>query len=105
MMDRRIISKTQAYGTALMQPVLVIDDDDSIREFVELVLQDEGYDVITATDGADALQIIALRQPSLILLDMRMPIMDGWEFARSYRETAGPHVPIVVLSAARETSE
>ena len=43
--------------------------------------------------------------PDLIVLDMRMPIMDGWEFARRYRELPGPHAPIIVFTAARDAGE
>lgn len=84
--------------------VLVIDDDDSIREFVSLALADEGYDVRSATDGQAALNAIATQPPDLILLDMRMPVMDGWEFARRYRERPGPKAPIVVITAAHEAA-
>jgi CheY-like chemotaxis protein len=80
--------------------VLVVDDDADIRDFVELVLADEGYEVRTAAHGAAALTLVARSQPGLILLDMRMPVMDGWEFARTYRQMQGPHAPIVVLTAA-----
>jgi CheY-like chemotaxis protein len=87
------------------RPILVVDDDAGIRDFVDLALSDEGYDVVTATDGAAALEVVARQHPSIILLDMRMPIMDGWEFAREYRQRPGPHAPIVVVTAAREASE
>jgi two-component system chemotaxis response regulator CheY len=85
--------------------VLVVDDDESIGEFVSMALADEGYDVVTALDGAAALEVVELRRPDVILLDMRMPIMDGWEFARRYRQTAGPHAPIIVVTAARDADD
>ena len=81
--------------------ILVVDDDDSIREFVAMALEDEGYQVVTASQGAQALQVAAATPPDLILLDMRMPVMDGWEFARIYRQQSCPHAPIIILSAAR----
>ena len=87
------------------RPVLVIDDDDSIRELVQMALRDEGYDVLTAQHGGAALSLLGHENPGLILLDMRMPVMDGWEFARLYRERPGPHVPIVVITAAHEVAE
>ncbi|MBX6343276.1 MAG: response regulator [Thermomicrobiaceae bacterium] len=86
-------------------PVLLVDDDQSIRELVDLALTDEGFRVVTAPHGAAALEILRSCAPAVILLDMRMPIMDGWQFARAYRELPGPHAPIVVVTAAREAAE
>ena len=85
--------------------ILIIDDDDSIREFMGMALSDEGYRILTAAHGAAALQLIAGSRPDLILLDMRMPVMDGWEFARRYRALPGPQAPIVVLTAGRSALE
>jgi two-component system chemotaxis response regulator CheY len=85
--------------------VLVVDDDKGIREFVRTVLSDEGYDVAEATDGQQALDRVAQRRPDVILLDMRMPVMDGWEFARTYREQPGPHAPIVIVTAALDVAK
>jgi two-component system chemotaxis response regulator CheY len=80
--------------------ILVVDDDPGIREFVSETLADEGYEVVTAPDGAAALDLIRQGQPEVILLDMRMPVMDGWEFSRAYRELPGPHAPIIAVTAA-----
>jgi two-component system, chemotaxis family, chemotaxis protein CheY len=80
--------------------VLVVDDDESIRQIVRLCLGDEGYDVFEAANGLDALALLPDCRPDLILLDLRMPVMDGWEFARRYRLGPGPHVPIVAFIAA-----
>src|SRR5918911_3668350 len=85
-------------------PILIVDDDESIRSFVELALDAEGYEVSTAPNGAVALDVAGRQQPDLILLDMRMPVMDGWAFARAYRSQPGPHAPIVVITAARDAS-
>jgi len=84
--------------------VLVVDDDQGIRETIDMALSDEGYQVLTASDGADALSVVEQHLPSVILLDMRMPVMDGWQFARAYRQTPGPHAPIVVVTAALEAA-
>ena len=80
--------------------ILVVDDDETIRQIVRLCLSDEGYDVFEAANGLAALDLLAHCQPNLILLDLRMPVMDGWEFARRYRGGPGPHVPIVAFVAA-----
>ena len=85
--------------------MLVVDDDPDIGEFVSLALSDQGYDVATAPNGEAALRGVEERPPRLIVLDMRMPVMDGWEFARRYRQRPGPHAPIVVFTAARNAEE
>jgi DNA-binding response OmpR family regulator len=84
--------------------VLVVEDDDNIRDLVDIVLSTAGYEVLTAPNGAAALQLIGQTRPDLVLLDMRMPVMDGWEFARRYRERAEPAAPILVLTAARDAA-
>lgn len=81
-------------------PILVVDDDDAILSTVQAALDDEGYTVLAASDGLVALDLVRQRPPSLILLDMKMPVMDGWGFARAYRAQPGLHAPIVVFSAA-----
>jgi CheY-like chemotaxis protein len=85
--------------------ILVIDDDDSIRQIVHLCLSDEGYRVREASNGEVALQVLGNFNPELILLDLRMPVMNGWEFARRYRTLPGPHAPIVAFVAALNAIE
>jgi urea transport system substrate-binding protein len=82
-------------------PILVIDDDPAILDTVAEILQFEGYPVITAANGAEGLQYVEQSRPTLVLLDMRMPIMDGWEFARVLKERAITP-PIVVMTAAQD---
>jgi DNA-binding response OmpR family regulator len=82
--------------------VLIVDDDDSIRDFISMALSDRGYEVATAPDGGVALEMMASFRPDIVLLDMRMPAMDGWAFSSVYRETRSPRVPVVVLTAARD---
>lgn len=85
--------------------VLVVDDDEAIGEFVGWVLTDEGHEVTTAENGAVALKLLEHVSPDVILLDMRMPVMDGWQFADAYRKGNYPPVPIVVVTAARDVTE
>jgi len=88
--------------------VLVVDDDADLRELLSLLLADVGFDVRTAHDGRDALSLTAEELPAVILLDMKMPGMNGWVFARELRARYGRQVPIVVLTAAenaRKTAE
>ena len=81
--------------------VLVVDDDRAIRGFVAEVLMDEGYDVKTAENGNEALAVSKEWHPDLIVLDLMMPVMDGWTFrARQRQVDALADVPVVVTSAA-----
>lgn len=79
--------------------VLVVEDEPSIRDAVAEVLVMEGYAVRTAANGAEALEVIQGELPRLIVLDMRMPVMDGWAFAQELSER-GLGIPILVLTAA-----
>ena len=62
-----------------------MDDDPSIRELLYSALADEGYEVVPATDGQDALGILDRWTPDVIVLDLMMPVMDGWTFAKRMR--------------------
>jgi CheY-like chemotaxis protein len=96
-----VASRAAAVGT---RRVLIVDDDRVIRQCIADTLREEGYEALTAGHGAEALALLGdgLGRPDLILLDMRMPVMDGWTFAREYRRTPGPHAPIVVITAAHD---
>jgi CheY-like chemotaxis protein len=83
--------------------VLVVDDEADIRATVSAMLEIEGYDVDEAANGADALQVVETQAPDLILLDMRMPVLDGWGFASELRRR-GHRTPIVVMTAARDAA-
>lgn len=80
--------------------VLVVDDDVDLLALVAMVLRDEGFDVKTAEDGRQALDSVSREMPDLILLDMKMPVMNGWDFSRQFRTKYGKAAPIVVLTAA-----
>jgi len=84
-------------------PILVVDDDVAIRETVASVLELEGYTHELARDGLEALEIVGRVAPSAVLLDMRMPVLDGWGFAREARRR-GYTFPIVVMTAAEHAS-
>jgi two-component system chemotaxis response regulator CheY len=85
--------------------ILIVEDDEDLRVAIEWMLDDVGYTVMTAANGAEALQQLERERPDVILLDMRMPVMDGWGFARAYRQQAGPQAPIIVLTAAQDAAE
>lgn len=100
--DERTSGIEDPRGRPLKAKVLVVDDEPPIRELVSLVLDQEGYQVTSAENGHDALRAVSQSNPDVILLDLKMPIMDGPEFARRYRATRGPHAAIVVITAAEE---
>jgi CheY-like chemotaxis protein len=85
--------------------VLVVDDDPSIRDSVSEILGLEGYAVQTATDGVDALRRVEAKVPSVVLLDMRMPVLDGWGFARAFRAKYNRLSAILVMTAARDARQ
>lgn len=85
-------------------PVLVVDDDPTIRSSISAILDLEGYPVATASNGAEALAMVEEAVPSLVLLDMRMPVMDGWRFAGALSQRS-IDVPIVVVTAAQNAEE
>ena len=85
-------------------PILVVDDDPSILRLVADILSDEGYPVRTAEHGADALTLVDQETPALVLLDMRMPVMDGWTFASQLSER-GMTLPVIVMTAARDARQ
>jgi len=82
--------------------VLVVDDDYDLSTLVATVLLEEGYRVETASNGEEALASVDLALPDLILLDMKMPIMDGAEFAKELRARYDHDVPIVILTASAD---
>lgn len=80
--------------------VLVVDDDASILQTVAQALELEGYEVATARNGKEALERVEAERPKLVVLDMRMPVMDGWQFARALRDR-GIQTHLLVMTAAR----
>jgi DNA-binding response OmpR family regulator len=90
----------------MRKKILVVDDEDDILHFLELVLREKGYDVSTASGGHEALTKAQLERPHLILLDIMMPQMDGWEVLKLLRvdeETAD--IPVAMLSARTEAKD
>jgi two-component system response regulator MprA len=84
--------------------VLVAEDDRSVRESLEMALQVEGYEVEAVTNGADALEAFAAREPDVILLDIMMPVLDGLTVCRRLR-ASGCRTPILMLTARHEVSD
>jgi two-component system phosphate regulon response regulator PhoB len=83
--------------------VLVVEDEEDLLETVTFILRRAGYEVIEADNGLHALERIAANGlPDLILLDMNMPVMNGWELARQMRARELWRVPVVVFTAAHD---
>ncbi|MEA2575493.1 MAG: hypothetical protein QOH93_2791 [Chloroflexia bacterium] len=82
-------------------PILIVEDDTVIREVICEVLEDAGYEVECAAGGYEGLLKVLDVNPALVLLDMRMPGVDGWSFATKVKSTH-PLVPIVVMTAASD---
>ena len=80
--------------------VLVVEDDPEVRQMLEMLLRLEMYDVAMAANGLQALELMRQRLPCAILLDLMMPVMDGWEFRRrQLEEPALAAVPVVCITA------
>ena len=79
--------------------VLVVEDEDAIREVMADVLEDHGFRVVSASNGAEALRCLEVSRPDAMVLDLLMPVMHGWAFMETYYErTGGAAIPIVVVS-------
>ncbi|MEI6497560.1 MAG: response regulator transcription factor [Actinomycetota bacterium] len=86
-----------------MTSLLFIEDDDSIRLALRLALEDEGYDVREAGDGRAGLDAFAIAEPDLVLLDLRLPDISGFEVCRTLR--ASSIVPIIIVTAQTDTHD
>lgn len=79
--------------------VLVVDDDPQVRQVIKWAFEDEGYAVRAAADGREALERAAEHVPDLVVLDIEMPVLDGYEAARELRKRHGAGLPIVAITA------
>ena len=83
-----------------MQTILVVDDERNIVELARLYLSREGYNVLASGNGREALEIVREKRPDLVVLDIMLPEMDGWEVCRRLRQESD--VPIIMLTARGE---
>jgi CheY-like chemotaxis protein len=81
--------------------ILVVDDDPAIRATVAEILEAEGYTIRTASNGREALELVEQDVPHVVLLDMQMPVLDGWGFARAVRPLQ-MGLQILVMTAAQD---
>ena len=84
-----------------MLKILLVDDDPNIRQLVNLYLEKEGFEVAMATRGDEALKMFKESPPNLMLLDVMLPGMDGWQVCREVRKLS--NIPIIMLTAKDET--
>jgi len=87
--------------------ILVVDDDASVQRVLTYTLKQEGYEVLVAADGAEGYKLWSTESPALVLLDVMLPKLDGYQVAAKIRaeEATGVHVPIIMLTAEREIEQ
>ncbi|MBR5529285.1 MAG: response regulator transcription factor [Oscillospiraceae bacterium] len=83
--------------------VLIVEDDKNIAELLQMYLQKEGYGVFWAADGGEGLVMFRQKNPDLVLLDVMMPVMDGWTLCKTIR--AESQTPVIMLTAKSETND
>ena len=81
--------------------ILIVDDDVNICELLRLYLEKDGFDTVVANDGSEALYKAQINNPDLILLDIMMPVLDGWQVCREIRKNS--NTPVIMLTAKGET--
>jgi two-component system OmpR family response regulator len=86
-----------------MPKILVVDDEAHIRELVRLYLQDEGYEIVQKSNGADALEYVENHPVDLVILDIMMPKLDGWALCAELRELG--NIPILMITAKGEATD
>lgn len=82
--------------------ILIVDDEPDIRGVMAAMLESHGYQVFTAANGLDATRTLLRWRPDVILLDMMMPVMNGWEFLNQLRRRGQPAPPVIVTTAAAD---
>ncbi len=85
--------------------LLIVDDNYITREGLAIVLRRAGYEIVLATNGAEALAILGSLRPDLILLDMLMPILDGWHVLQQLKARNFPPIPIILVTATGLTRQ
>ncbi|MBQ8740404.1 MAG: response regulator transcription factor [Clostridia bacterium] len=81
--------------------ILIVDDDENICELLRLYLEKDGFNTVVANDGEQAIKCAQINNPDLILLDIMLPVLDGWQVCREIRKSS--NVPIIMLTAKGET--
>ena len=94
-------------GGLMAAKILVVDDDPNVQRLLQYTLKQEGYDVVVASDGAEGFRLWGAEAPDLILLDVMLPKLDGYQVATKIRTEEGTvgHVPIIMLTAEQEVEQ
>ena len=87
----------------LSNKALIVEDDINIADLLRLYLEKDGFEVYRAVDGGEGVRLAREKEPDLVLLDIMLPVMDGWAVCREIRKTS--QVPIIMLTAKGETSD
>lgn len=80
--------------------ILIIDDDAAITELMSILLKTHGFDAMTANSGADGIRLVREKNPNIVILDLMMPDVDGWQVCKAVRQFS--NVPILILSAIND---
>ena len=102
----RLRAGAPTFGLGIMKRILVVDDDMAIREMLEIILKQADYQVLTASNGRDAVAITRKEKPDLVLMDVRLPLLDGYQACKQIN--ANPetrNVPVVFLTARGQIEE
>jgi CheY-like chemotaxis protein len=86
--------------------ILIVEDDQPIREMMKTLLEIEGYQVMTASNGREGIECLKRSPPAIVLLDMMMPVMNGWDFLDALRgNPTTAAIPVVIVSAYGEIAK
>ena len=96
-----MLPENQEGNLKMSKKILIVEDDGNIRELLRLYLEREGYEITEASNGEEGVEQWRKVNPDMILLDVMMPIMDGWQVCKIIREES--KVPIIILTAKGET--
>jgi CheY-like chemotaxis protein len=106
MASRQLLRTVDAQGPhQVSTPLLLVEDDPQVRGMMAMLLEGEGYPVLVAADGWDAIQYLQASRPSLVILDLNLPYVDGDEVGARVRERYGHAVPILVVTASKNGAE
>ena len=90
-------------ASPMSKKILIVEDDHNISELLQLYLKNEGYETVIANDGGEGIDQFRRFRPDLVLLDLMLPVMDGWGVLRTIRQDS--KVPVIMLTAKGETSD
>jgi len=88
----------------MTKKILVVDDEPALVRLIDQILTEKGYEVLKANDGKEALRLLFAHKPDLVLLDVVMPMMDGWQTCSRIRDISST-IPIIILSGKRKTED